>query len=118
MEIDGHSRLNAEWTSKTQNLVPCLVKCQGRRDFASPSPNKHQTNSEGALISNTKVIIKHQKIHMCKKYMSLKAASQSSMVGERCNFSSIVSMCPQAVVHEKKATLEEILAFQMLFHGK
>ena len=32
VEIDGHSCLNAEWTSKyycqkTQNLVPCLVKC-------------------------------------------------------------------------------------------
>ena len=37
---------------KTQNLVPCLVKCQGRRDFASPSPNKHQHNSKVALISN------------------------------------------------------------------
>ena len=59
MKIDGHSRLNAEWTSKyccqkTQNLVHCLVKCQGRRDFdfVSPSPNKHQSNSEAALISN------------------------------------------------------------------
>ena len=57
MEIVGHSRLNVNWTSKyycqkTQNLVPCLVKCQGRRDFASPSPNKHQSNSEAALISN------------------------------------------------------------------
>ena len=57
MEIDGHSRLNVEWTSKcycqkTQNLVHCLVKCQGRRDFMSPSPNKHQSNSEAALISN------------------------------------------------------------------
>ena len=59
MEIDEHSRLNAEWTSKyyrqkTQNLVHCLIKCQGIRDFdfASPSPNKHQSNSEAALISN------------------------------------------------------------------
>ena len=59
MEIDGHSRLNAEWTSKyyyqkTQNLVHCLVKCQGRRDFdfVSPSPNNYQSNSEAALISN------------------------------------------------------------------
>ena len=57
VEIDGHSRLNAEWTSKyyyqkTQNLVPCLVKCQGRRDFVSASPNKHQSNLEAALISN------------------------------------------------------------------
>ena len=51
---------------------PCSMscKCQGRKDFVSPSPNKHQTNSEVALISNTKVIIRHQKIHMCKKYMS------------------------------------------------
>ena len=57
MEIDGHSCLNAKWTSKyycqkTQNLVPCLVKCQGRRDFVSPSPNKHQSYSDVALISN------------------------------------------------------------------
>ena len=56
MEIDGHSHLNAEWTSKyycqkTQNKP---YKCQGRRDFdfVSPSPNKHQSNSEVALISN------------------------------------------------------------------
>ena len=57
VEIDGHSRLNAKWTSKyycqkTQNLVPCLVKYQGRRNFVSASPNKHQSNLEAALISN------------------------------------------------------------------
>ena len=57
VEIDGHSCLNVEWTSKyfcqkNHNLVSCLVKCQGRRNFASPSPNKHQSNLEVALISN------------------------------------------------------------------
>ena len=56
VEIDGHWRLNAEWTSNYyyQNLVHCLVKCQWRRDFdfVSPSPNKHQSNLEAALISN------------------------------------------------------------------
>ena len=36
VEIDGHLCLNVEWPSKyyCQNLVPCHVRCQGRRDFA------------------------------------------------------------------------------------